>query len=392
MSKSRGHHRGHEEHEEHEEHVNHEAWVIPYADMLTLLMALFLVLFAVGRTDLEKFKKLAQSFRQEFGNSSTEVVDMGGSGESPSGDGGSGVLAADVPPTIAVTTSSVPTPADEALGEKEAAQQAAVAEADSLEEVKEAVQAAADQLGIGDSLNLTLDARGLVVTIVTDRVLFLPGDAQLQPEGVSVLDVVGQALLNVPNQISIEGHTDNRPISNSRYADNWDLSNARATSVLRFFLEHDGIPAARLTPVGHADTMPIADNSTPEGQARNRRVEVIVKAQVSLAPIVQPDGHVDPGVTTASPTATTTASAADGATAGDDATANDGAAADGGAAADDGADDGSADNQPAGSVPADNGAVEVVPPGAGIPSVKPDLSPGIGISPVGGASGSADGQ
>ena len=88
-------HKQHEEHEEHEEHVNHEAWVIPYADMLTLLMALFLVLFAIGRTDLEKFKKLAESFRQEFGGSgaSSQVVTIseGSGGESPL-DGGEGVL------------------------------------------------------------------------------------------------------------------------------------------------------------------------------------------------------------------------------------------------------------------------------------------------------------
>ena len=92
---SRGKHR-HEEHEEHEEHVNHEAWVIPYADMLTLLMALFLVLFAIGRTDLEKFKKLAEGLNQEFGNGTSEqIVPIGSSeasGDAPL-DGGNGVLA-----------------------------------------------------------------------------------------------------------------------------------------------------------------------------------------------------------------------------------------------------------------------------------------------------------
>ena len=291
MSKSRGHVR-HEEHEEHEEHINHEAWVIPYADLLTLLMALFLVLFAVGRTDLEKFKKMAQSFKQEFGNSATsQVVSLGGSGDNPTGDGGSGILAADLTPQqpAAITTTTT-SPADQALEEKNAAIQAAQTEANSLQGVEDSVRSVADAFGVGGQLNFTIDARGLVVTIVTDQVLFQPGDADLQAEGLTVLDVVAQALANVPNDVSVEGHTDDRPISNSRYASNWELSNARATSVLRYLIEHDQIPASRLSAVGYADQRPIADNSTIEGAAKNRRVEIVVKAAVSLDPVLGAPG------------------------------------------------------------------------------------------------------
>jgi len=360
MTKTRGHHRGHEEHEEHEEHVNHEAWVIPYADMLTLLMALFLVLFAVGRTDLEKFKKLAQSFRQEFGNSSTEVVDMGGSGQDATGDGGAGVLPIEVsPPPTAATTTTL-SPADEALGEKQAAEQAAAAEADSLDEVRDGLAAAAAAFGIGDSLNLTLDARGLVVTIVTDQVLFAPGQADLQPAGLEILDVVGQALLNVPNEVAIEGHTDDRPLGGGgRYADNWDLSGARANSVLRHFIVADGLPPERLSANSFADTRPIADNSTPEGQARNRRVEVIVKAQVSLSPVLRPDGTVD-----------------------EDRVAEGVADAERAASAD--ADQTADGPAPGGAAPpAGDGAAS--PPAVVDPAVIPDLSPGLKMQADGGA-------
>ena len=296
MSKSRGHHR-HEEHEEHEEHVNHEAWVIPYADMLTLLMALFLVLFAVGRTDLDKFKKLAESFRNEFGGNSSKAISLGGTGEELVGSGGGGILSGDAS-SVSTSTSSTLSPAEQALDEKEAAQAAAQDAIDSLGGVEQAVQSAADLAGLGDKVGLTIDARGLIVTIVTDQVLFASGSADLEAAGLPILDVVAQALATVPNDISIEGHTDSRPISNSRYPSNWELSNSRATSVLQYLLA-DGIDPSRMSAVGHADTMPVADNATPEGAARNRRVEIIVKASVSLDPVLgtTTTAVVDPEVT-----------------------------------------------------------------------------------------------
>lgn len=294
MSKSRGHHR-HEEHEEHEEHVNHEAWVIPYADMLTLLMALFLVLFAVGRTDLEKFKKLAESFRAEFGGNSSKAISLGGTGEELVGSGGGGILSGDVSPESTTTTIS---PADQALAEKEAAQAAAQEAVDSLGGVEEAVQQAAELAGLGDKVGLSIDARGLIVTIVTDQVLFPSGSADLDPSGYEILDIVAQALAAVPNDIGVEGHTDSRPISNNRYRSNWELSTARATSVLQYLVSH-GIASSRLSATGHADMMPVADNATAEGAAQNRRVEIVVKASVSLDPVLSTTTTlaVDPEVT-----------------------------------------------------------------------------------------------
>ena len=238
-------------------------------------------------------------------------MDIGGSGAAAPADAGGGLLPAEPAPapdtraeadgdgdgdgdggeSIGAPATTLD-PAEQALGEKRAAQSAAVDEASSLDDVREAVEQAAMAFGIGDSLNLTLDARGLVVTIVTDEVLFESGSADLQGAGLSVLDVVGHALQAVPNDILVEGHTDNRPISNGRFADNWDLSNARATSVVRYFMERDGIAPERLTPSGRADTQPLADNATPEGAAKNRRVEVIVRAEVSLEPVLGDDGQV----------------------------------------------------------------------------------------------------
>jgi chemotaxis protein MotB len=280
-AKSRGHHR-HEEHEEHEEHVNHEAWVIPYADMLTLLMALFLVLFAVGRTDIAKFKKLAESFRQEFGNGgSAEIVSVGtgSTGETPI-DGGNGVLDS---PGVQPTQTQIETAVQNA--EKTAAE-AAVGE---LNTVRDQIQSLADGQGVGDKIAFRFEGRGLILTILDDTVLFEPGQATLQPTGLGILDLVTASLLPTAHDVSIEGHTDARPISTARYPSNWELSTARATSVLRYMLLQ-GFDPARISAAGYADTRPVADNATPEGQAANRRVEIVIVSDIPLDEAVQIDG------------------------------------------------------------------------------------------------------
>lgn len=287
---SRGKHR-HEEHEEHEEHVNHEAWVIPYADMLTLLMALFLVLFAIGRTDLEKFKKLAEGLNQEFGNGTSEqIVTIGSSeasGDAPL-DGGNGVLANSGTDEPGVQqTEPTDLQIEQARQEKEKADAQEVV--DQLQGLQDSIKDAAEAEGVGDKIAFRFEGRGMVVTILNQAVLFKAGDATLQSEGQGVLDLVLASLQQIPNDLAVEGHTDNRPISNTRYRDNWDLSAARATSVLRY-MESKGFVADRLSASGYADTHPVADNATVEGQAANRRVEIVIVSDISLAPVVSVDG------------------------------------------------------------------------------------------------------
>ena len=272
----------HEEHEEHEEHVNHEAWVIPYADMLTLLMALFLVLFAVGRTDIEKFKKLAESFRQEFGGGgSAEIVSVGtgSTGDTPL-QGGQGVLDnPELVPTQAQVEAAIE------LAQKSVAEEAVVA----LNGVRDDIQAAVDARGEGDKIAFRFDGTGLILTILDESVLFAGGHAALQPEGVVVLDAVLDSLVTVPNHIAIHGHTDSRPIHTSRYPSNWELSTSRATSVLRYMLLR-GFEPSRLSASGYADTQPVGDNETEAGRAANRRVEIVIISDVPLGPAVEIDG------------------------------------------------------------------------------------------------------
>lgn len=310
MSKSRGAKREHHE-EEHEEHVNHEAWVIPYADMLTLLMALFLVMFAMGRTDTEKFEAVSESLRANFGG--PQLVSLGsGIGPSPI-DGGLGILdtlaaaaaaagagpveagvgdpspgdlAEPVPEPEPQIVHVPPTDADVALAMQQEAYTVAEEAYAELAALEALVQLHADASGIGHALDFRLEARGLVVTIVTDQVLFADGRAEIQPDGVGVLEIVADALSPTTNLVAIEGHTDSRPIATSRFPSNWELSTARATSVLRYLVDRNGFDPDRLSAAGYADTRPVASNDTVEGAARNRRVEVVVLSSVSLDPIL----------------------------------------------------------------------------------------------------------
>jgi chemotaxis protein MotB len=299
VSESRGKKRNHHE-DEHEEHVNHEAWVIPYADVLTLLMALFLVLFALGCTDEAKLELAADSFRRELGGGSSPLdLGIGSGGDGPLASGAANVLdgfgptpirsdetepvAARREPEEAIGPEAVEIVPVEGVPEAPTATFEVIDEADEimgdpLTEVEQVVRARAAGTGLADAIGLRREERGLVVTIVTDRVLFQEGMADVQPDGIRILDVVASALMDLPNQVTIEGHTDSRPISTVRFPSNWELSTSRATSVLRYFVDERGFPRERLSAAGYADTRPIADGLDPASLARNRRVEIVVLA------------------------------------------------------------------------------------------------------------------
>jgi chemotaxis protein MotB len=261
--------------EEHEEHANHEAWVIPYADLLTLLMAMFIALFAMSTVDMTKFKALAIGFNEAlngpnmdtgvFANSpSDSAVEGVGNG---SGTGGVG--------TQANTTRTI----ENLLEQRSSLEAQRSAEKQSLGGVEKKIADAVKSTGFASKLSLRLEQRGLVVTVVTDKVLFDSGSAALKPEGDQLLGVVADALKTVPNAILIEGHTDSDPIANGVYPSNWELSSGRAGSVARFF-EARGLDRTRLRAEGLADLYPVASNDTVEGKAKNRRVEIVVQSKL----------------------------------------------------------------------------------------------------------------
>jgi chemotaxis protein MotB len=271
-----------------EEHVNHERWLVSYSDMITVLMALFIVLFAISQVDQEKYIALRSSLAEGFGE---------GSVTSGALDGSAGVLdgtsaAADAPDT---GTSGV-VDADEGLGQQASNPSpvvsenpasvdasllaAAQAEVAHLEDVQAHILAALSSQGLQDAVRFRVDDRGLVLGLVADDVFFAQGSATLTPTAMQVLDLAAPTLVALQESISVEGHANTIPIS-GRYATNWELSSDRATQVLRHMVESDGMPGPRIQAVGFGDTRPLVQGGGDEAMTANRRVDMVI---LSLAP------------------------------------------------------------------------------------------------------------
>jgi chemotaxis protein MotB len=254
-----------------------ERWLITYADMITLLLVMFIILYSTANTDLAKFKALAESMAQGFGATSTSGATSGAStgteqGTSPIYDTSGG---GDKPVELFPEKQ---TPIEifdfaqmlEGSGEGSGLKQ-------QLEQLVEqaAAQAAGELQGLGAKIEVTYNERGIMISIFPDQILFDSGSARLKPGFKAILNELAPNLMRLPNSIEVDGHTDNIPISTAAFPSNWELSAARAGAVIRY-METVGLPPARLSASGYADTRPIDSNTTREGRARNRRVELIV--------------------------------------------------------------------------------------------------------------------
>ena len=263
-----------------EEEDNHERWLVTYADLLTVLMALFIVMFSMSIVDKGKFEELRQGLSEYFGHG-PELV-----------DGGAGLLQEDpAPESVQLDVQA----AIAALDDQRTRQAAVEKERADLEAARRKILASLTQKGLQDSVRFAIDERGLVVTIVTDDVLFDLGSADLRGAGRAVLDGIGPALVPLPNPVTVEGHTDDLPISGGRFPSNWELSTERSTTVLRYLIEQHRLPARRLSASGYADQRPVARNDDAH-RAANRRVEVIVRSIATApgAPAVTPAAATRP--------------------------------------------------------------------------------------------------
>ena len=276
----------------HAEHENDERWLLTYADMITLLMALFMVLFSISSVNISKYQTLQQSLKAAFSGSilpgGRSIMQSGSqsttahtpaTAEIPSLVPLNPVAAAKANPSIA---SSKANQSSASLNSKqlEAAlnsMSAALREQASLASLKQKLDAYAKEHGLSHDVQTVIDRRGLVVRVLTDQLLFSSGQATLQPAGFPLLNEVAQ-LLNVDKShpITVEGHTDNVPISSSQYPSNWELSTDRATTVVRYLIAK-GVNRERLGAVGYADLHPLASNATAAGRAKNRRVEIVLQ-------------------------------------------------------------------------------------------------------------------
>ncbi len=221
-------------------------WLLTYADLITLLLILFIMLYSMSMIDAAKFKQLAQYLRAAFGG----VLQQGPTFLQGNGD------------------KIIP---------------------DLVERLSAAVQGAG---GEGEGAQVFANERGIVVRLLTDNVLFDRGSADVKPQMKSMLDAVAGPIREARLPVLVEGHTDDLPTHGGRYPSNWELSTARATAVVRYLIETDKVPATLLSAAGYAEHHPVMPNTSDAGRARNRRIDVIILAgpakAVAPAPIPAP--------------------------------------------------------------------------------------------------------
>jgi chemotaxis protein MotB len=264
MSARRHKKRSHHE----EEHENEERWLVSFADMMTLLFCLFMVLFAISSVNTSKFEALQKALQDAFSGkilSGGQAVMETGNDKQPNKPGTEPPLPA-MTPLQALANTSV----------EHTASKAAKKEDQDFKALKARIDALVKKEGLTGKVETTVRKRGLVVELLTDNVFFDSGQAVLKPGAFALLDRLGDVLrAEQQHPIVVEGHTDSQPIANAQYPSNWELSGARASAVVRTFAS-DGVPSGRLSGALYGAEDPTASNATPDGRSRNRRVDVIL--------------------------------------------------------------------------------------------------------------------
>lgn len=226
-----------------EDHENLERWFVSYADFITLLFAFFTVMYALSTVNEQKYKAMSDSLSSAFSSKVSDNEDM----------------TVDVPsyredPTLGYMTSSFK-------------------KAFSGEYKR--VQSNLADLEADKKININIERRGVIVSLLEQGV-FSSGEADILPDSLAVIDEIAETLKDLPNQIKIEGHTDNIPIHNDKFASNWELSSARALNILLYIVNNHNMDPTKYSATGYGEFRPIEQNDTPEGRAKNRRVDIIL--------------------------------------------------------------------------------------------------------------------
>ncbi|HBN07109.1 MAG TPA: hypothetical protein DD435_00170 [Cyanobacteria bacterium UBA8530] len=231
-------------------HASGERWLLTYADLITLLLALFIIMYGMSQTDKVKYKAMTESMAKAF-----NPIQKGG------GANDRGVLP---PASEKVLPAVLPMPEEQ-----------------MLKEIKSAVEGEAREAGFEGKIEAKITERGLVISF-SDAVFFQKGEAGIRSENLPLFRKLMLPLSRMPNSIRIEGHTDDDPIHTERFPSNWELSTSRATSVVRYLIQSGLFGPKRLAAAGFGEYWPKAPNDTAANQAKNRRVDVVVLRSTSL--------------------------------------------------------------------------------------------------------------
>ena len=226
-----------------DDHENQERWLITYSDLITLLLAFFIMMYVFSKQDKEKYDQVVGHLKTIF---------TGGTGVSSASGATPGNRAFEIP------IKSV-------IDENKAIQQ----------KLEEEVQKLPQEEKNGKTISVFSDERGIVIRIL-DKTFFDGGKADLKAQAMGTLDGIAPVIKDIQNQVRIEGHTDNVPINTREFKSNWELSSRRATEVVRYYIEKYGFSPLRISAVGYAEYRPVVPNDSPDNRAQNRRIEIVV--------------------------------------------------------------------------------------------------------------------
>ncbi len=275
MSAARRHKKHH-----HEEHENHERWLVSGYDMMTLLFAVFVVLYAISSTNTSKVKALQQSLQEAFSG----PVLTGGRAIQQTGDTSAGQRSASANPLPSQTPAEAVREAMQSTEQTSQDQRDAAAAAAKLaaqeqqdfEALKRKIDKAVADAGLTAKVSTTITERGLKVRLLTDKLFFDSGSAVVNAGALPTLAKIGGIIATeAKHPVEVEGHTDDRPIATSQFPSNWQLSGARAGAVVQRLIGA-GVSGGRVSLAGYAAQHPVSRNATAAGRARNRRVEIVL--------------------------------------------------------------------------------------------------------------------
>jgi len=273
-------------------------WLTTYGDVVTLLLAFFVLLYAISQVDQRKFQLFVSGLEAPFGNpvaansllaGDTGVASEMGEGPLPADpsiqvDDGAGLIDGGQPDRGSTTTTtsdgdgSTTTSSTTTTTTRPLPDERILRTAEDLEALRDEVQSSLEDAGMGDVADIEIDSRGLVIAIATDDVLFASGSTAISEEGERIVGAIAPSLGAIGNRILVEGHTDDVPLLRRGY-DNWNLSTDRAVAVLHLLLDVHAIDPTRLVATGYGEYRPRADNETEEGRSLNRRVELVIVAE-----------------------------------------------------------------------------------------------------------------